>query len=300
MKHSSSVISLSPLSFVLPTYMMSLPASSSTANYQPHVPNNESYYHNELWWESFHTRMSRSRWQRPQWNCTCPYCYALLLSTEDPSFCCSNGTAITPSLPLLPLRILSTCTHHNISPYSRHLNSLFSFTAIGASKGFQKFHTGIWNVAITGRTYHHIFNITSTEHSIHWYLYDEQQWLLEAANRKVPDSWIASISADLEQVNLYVHHLNQFSTTWDNNPEVVTALELADITPSGDFAAIMHTNVSVNIHPRLRDQWCSSYNHHRLLAAVRLPKGWGFDSLTMRLPRIGHPERSWLPRGNLW
>jgi hypothetical protein len=36
------------------------------------------------------------------------------------------------------------------------------------------------------------------------------------------------------------------------------------------------------------------------LAAVRLPKGWGFDSLTMRLPRIGHPERSRLPRGNLW
>jgi hypothetical protein len=35
------------------------------------------------------------------------------------------------------------------------------------------------------------------------------------------------------------------------------------------------------------------------LAAVRLPKGWGFDSLTMRLPRIGHPERSRLPRGNL-
>ncbi|KAF8236830.1 hypothetical protein L208DRAFT_1250116, partial [Tricholoma matsutake] len=88
----------------------------------------------------------------------CPHCHTLLLTGEDASFCCSNGTAITPLLPPLPQGILSTCNHHNISPYSCHLNSIFSFTAIGASKGFQTFCTGVWNVAITGRTYHHIFD----------------------------------------------------------------------------------------------------------------------------------------------
>jgi hypothetical protein len=138
------------------------------------------------------------------------------------------------------------------------LNSLFSFTAIGALKGFQKFCTGIWNVAITGCTYRRIFDITSTEHAIHWYLYDEQERLLQAANRKVPESWIASISADLEEVNPYVHHLRQFSATWDNDPETVTALRLANITPTGDFAVIMHANMSVNIHPHSIVIWHNS------------------------------------------
>ena len=177
---------------------------------------------------------------------------------QDASFCCSNGTAITPPLPPLLQGILSVCNHWSISPYSCQLNSLFCFTAIGASKGFQKFWTGVWNVAITGQTYHHIFDITSTEHSIHWYLYDKQDWLLQATNRKVPDSWIIPISVDLE-MNPYVYHLHWFSTTWNNNPEAITTLKLVDITPSRDFAAIMHANNSVDIHPGSIVIWHNSH-----------------------------------------
>ena len=233
-------------------------SSSTFTSNVPTVVTVQSRNNDDLWWESFHRRMQCSWWQYPKWNCTCPHCHTLLLTGEDVSFCCSDGTAITPSLPPLSHGILSLYNHRNILLYSRQLNSLFSFTAIGASKGFQKFCTGIWNVAITGRTYHHIFDVTSTEHSIHWYLYDEQDRLLEAANRKVPASWITSISADLQQIYPYVHHLHQFSTTWNNNPEVVTALELADIAPSRDFATIMHANDTVNIHPHSIVIWHNS------------------------------------------
>jgi hypothetical protein len=78
---------------------------------------------------------------------------------------------------------------------------------LGASKGFQSFQTGIWNVAITGRTYHRLFDISNTEHCLHWYLYDEDERRSEAINRKIPLPWIDAIRRDLEDVNPYVHHL---------------------------------------------------------------------------------------------
>ena len=74
----------------------------------------------------------------------------------------------------------------------------------------------------------------------------------------MPESWITPIAADLQQVNPYVHHLYRFSTTWNDNPEAVTTLELADIAPSRDFAAIMHANNSVTVHPRSILIWHNS------------------------------------------
>ncbi|KAF8230835.1 hypothetical protein L208DRAFT_1279877, partial [Tricholoma matsutake] len=49
---------------------------------------------------------------------TCPHCHMLLLTGEDISFCCSNGTMIMPPLPPLPHGILSLYNHCNILPYS--------------------------------------------------------------------------------------------------------------------------------------------------------------------------------------
>ncbi|KAG1730642.1 hypothetical protein EDD22DRAFT_1014616, partial [Suillus occidentalis] len=88
----------------------------------------------------------------------CEHCQARLLKGENNSFCCNNGTYIVPHLPPLPQNIAdilnSTTLSQNISASSRHLNNLFSFTAIGSSKGFAHFRSGISSVAITGRTYH--------------------------------------------------------------------------------------------------------------------------------------------------
>ena len=210
------------------------------------------------WWDSFSRRMSASRWHAPLWDRRCSYCHALLLRGERDGFCCTNGRTITPRLPPLPPSILSLCNERNISPFSRRLNSLFCFTAIGASKGFQSFRTGVWNVAITGRTYHRIFHIRDTQHCLHWYLYDEQDRLSEASNRNVPMSWVTPFALALENVNPYVHHLRQFSSTWTNATDSISALELSDVSATGDFAAIMHANNSTDIRPRSIMVWHNS------------------------------------------
>ena len=212
------------------------------------------------WWQIFSTRMSHTRWRRSEWKKRCSYCNALLLNTEHNGFCCSNGKAISPPLPPLPQGIVSITNQRNISPYSHRLNSLFSFTAIGASKGFQSFQTGIWNIAITGRTYHHLFDISSVEHSLHWYLYDEEERRIEGINRKLPLSWIQIIENDLRNVNPYVDHLRRFSSTWSNDVHAISALELSDVSVTGDFAAIMHADNSTDVSPRSIVIWNNSQN----------------------------------------
>jgi hypothetical protein len=74
----------------------------------------------------------------------------------------------------------------------------------------------------------------------------------------LPASWINSISSELQQLNLYVHHICQFSTAWTHNPEAVTALELADVAPTSDFAAIMHASDSIHVCPRSIVIWHNS------------------------------------------
>jgi hypothetical protein len=212
------------------------------------------------WWITFSSCIRRSRWQPPQWNNHCSFCNALLLSGEQNRFCCSNGRKIPPPLPPLPPRLLTISQDRHMSSQSQRLNSLFSFTAIGASKGFQTFETGLWNVAITGRTYHRLFDISDTQHRLHWYLYDEMERFKEGKNRKIPSTWIQAFEDDMKEVNPYVHHLHQFSCTWNANPHACTALELSDITATGDFAAIMHTNNSVDVSPRSIVIWHNSSN----------------------------------------
>jgi hypothetical protein len=204
--------------------------------------------------------MSQTRWRRSQWNKHCSFCNALLLNTERNGYCCSNGKAIPPSLPPLPQGILSITNNRNISPYSRRLNSLFSFTALGASKGFQSFQTGVWNVAITGRTYHRLFDISNTEHCLNWYLYDEDERQNAALDRKIPLPWIAVIQHDLDDVNPYMHHLRHFSSTWTDNTHAISALELSDASTTGDFAAVMHADNTTDISPRSVVIWRNSEN----------------------------------------
>ena len=86
---------------------------------------------------------------------------------------------MVPSLQPLPPRMQqlleNSPQHRHIIEHARAINNLFSFAGIGVSGGFQRFvpGTGPPAVAITGRTYHLIRDTEYTEHSIHWFLYDE-------------------------------------------------------------------------------------------------------------------------------
>jgi hypothetical protein len=79
-------------------------------------------------------------------------------------------------------------------------------------------------------------------------------------NRSIPLSWIEAIEHDLNAINPYVHHLRKFSSTWSHNIHAVSALELSDVSSTGDFAAIMHGDNITDISPRSILIWHNSQN----------------------------------------
>ncbi|KAI6021557.1 hypothetical protein BKA83DRAFT_4009133, partial [Pisolithus microcarpus] len=96
------------------------------------------------------------------WNRRCPFCNALLLSSESNTFCCGNGQRRLPPLHALPSRMQSLLSNEHYAchliDHGRVLNNLFTFAGIGVTGGFQQLPAGGFNgppsVAITGRTYH--------------------------------------------------------------------------------------------------------------------------------------------------
>ena len=187
------------------------------------------------------------------WNRCCTHCGALLLATEDNSFCCQNGSHVVPPLQPLPHRMQTLLQNpsqrRHLIEYNRVINNLFSFAGIGVSGGgFQHFSTGgPPAVAITGRTYHLIRNTEYTDHSIHWFLYDEQMLERKAIQFGAHASVVQAIKSDVRDVNPYVAHLQHFRSPNLPRPCI---LELKDYSSPADFAAIMHASNSTTINPR--------------------------------------------------
>jgi hypothetical protein len=215
------------------------------------VPAHRSFQQGNSWWSRFHGVMKRCRWKAPAWSRTCEKCHAFLMDGEDASFCCNKGKWIAPPLPPLPPKLSNMVEHSTskrlLSSQSRCLNNLFCFTAIGASKGFQHFNSAPASVAITGRTYHRLFDIADASHTLHWFLYDSLERDKKAKEFKVPSDWTRALNEDLQVVNPYVHNLRMFRTIPEPTP---CALELADVGQNGDFAAILHAANSTAVNPR--------------------------------------------------
>ena len=208
------------------------------------------------WWVKFGRSMKRSRWRAPTWRRSCDKCGAHLLDGEDRSFCCNNGKWIAPPLPPLPTNLTNVVnnspTKTELSSRSRALNNLFCFTAIGSTQGFQRFDTGPASVAITGRTYHRVFDAADRSQALNWFLYDSQERERHGTQYNVPNDWRVALNDDLQIVNRYVHDLRRFSTVPTPTP---CALELSDVGQNGDFAAIMHAANSTSIKPRSIVVW---------------------------------------------
>lgn len=124
------------------------------------------------WWLRFASTMASSTWTCPTWNYLCPHCGCSLLRGETKTLYCNNGQKIVPRLPEMPHRMQLMQHFPHISEHSRTLNNLFLFTAIGTSDHFEHFQTGQSNVAVTGRIYHRMLDVTTPDHSIHWFLYN--------------------------------------------------------------------------------------------------------------------------------
>ena len=212
----------------------------------------------DQWWHNFILSF-RSRWHSPTWSRTCQYCGVLLLTGEDRTFCCNNGQTIVPLLPPLPPQITTLLTQpsstHNPSSFLRRLNNLFSFMAIGASKGFTQFASGPASVSITGHTYHPMLDVQTPNLSLHWFLYDESETVRRGEQWDVPVQWVRAMKETLDDINPYVWNLHQFT---DISRYTSTALELHNHTSANDFAAIMHAANSINIAPRSVVIWNNS------------------------------------------
>lgn len=129
----------------------------------------------------------------------------------------------------------------------RIINNFFSFAGIGVTGGFEHFQgAGPPAVAITGRTYHLLRDTEYTEHSIHWFLYDERMREQKAQQFGVHAAVIQAITDDLNQINPYVHSLRQFRPRSHKK----RLLEIKDYSSNGDFAAVMHAANSTSINPR--------------------------------------------------
>lgn len=157
----------------------------------------------------------------------------------------------TTPLPPLPPRMRALASNPSIgaklSSFSRKLNNLFCFSAIGVTGGFQKFEDGISSVTITGRTYHRLLDAASPEHSIHWFLYDELERERDGRTQHVPNPWIQAVKANLDEVNPYVHHLQAFRWHCSDEPSV---LQLSNFSINGDFAAVVLTENLANLRTR--------------------------------------------------
>ena len=138
---------------------------------------------------------------------------------------------------------------HHIIENARTINNLFSFAGIGVSGGFQRFTStaGPPAVAITGQTYHLIRDTEYTEHSIHWFLYDEMALQRKAIEFGVHGFVVQAIKDDIRECNPYVGHLQHFQVS-DIRPRGI--LEIQDYSSPADFAAIMHASNSTVVNPR--------------------------------------------------
>jgi len=61
----------------------------------------------------------------------------------------------------------------SLASQSQRLNNLFAVPSIGVSGGFRQLPLPS-NVAITGRVYHRLHDVTKGSQSLKWFLYDEQ------------------------------------------------------------------------------------------------------------------------------
>ena len=121
------------------------------------------------------------------------------------------------------------------------MNYLFTFSSIGISGNisFIKLPTPS-NVAVTGRVYHKMHDINAGQHSLRWFLYNQQERANHAAGHSVPDY----MRLFRDAIDSYVGQLYRAFSLF---PPVYSKLE--NSTTDGEVAAIIHIANLLSIKP---------------------------------------------------
>ena len=176
------------------------------------------------------------------WSHTCTYCSTPLLNLERNGWCCNYGRYVKQWIPLQPLpqTIVEVCDNrsYKISWLSRRINALYAFTAIGTTGEFINF-SGLSNVAVTGRVYHRMLDLSSKGHSFHWFLYDETNRYTVGCQHHIPATIIETLSRVFSDVNPYVQKLRSAFTNIADTTKPFN-IELNLPSQGGELAAIIH------------------------------------------------------------
>lgn len=126
------------------------------------------------WWSVLAIKSTSTTTFVNQWTQSCTFCNIQLLRTESNGWCCNKGKYTLPALPAYPANLLAVFQEEDpsLSACSRKLNNLFCFSIHGLTGGFRHL-PALSNVAIMGRVYHQLLDASHGQHSIRWFLYDE-------------------------------------------------------------------------------------------------------------------------------
>ncbi|CAG8447351.1 5675_t:CDS:2 [Scutellospora calospora] len=139
---------------------------------------------------------------------------------ELTEFCCNRGKRLILLLPDYPMNMNIIFSNPKISSFSRKLNALFSFMAIGVQDQF--------------------VNLPA----LSLYIYDEQERYIASRNHKILKEWILIINTTLTKINPYIHLLRVFK-----NNSYDGILELRENTSTGEVAVIIYADSIANYEP---------------------------------------------------
>src|SRR5579872_1274497 len=134
----------------------------------------------------------------------CRRCGVILLTGENPGFCCGpegNRFDLIDPLPPLPVEYETIVNDQRISRLSRRLNLIFSFAALESSHKFPTPGNPSF-IAVSGRIYHRLRSHPQANSAIRWILYDG--FALPSAphsDDSIPQEWISLIRRCLLRVN---------------------------------------------------------------------------------------------------
>lgn len=188
----------------------------------------------------------------------CPTCNIVLLTGEDPGFCCGpqgSKFALTPPLPPLPPEYNTFINDRNISASSRILNLVFSFASLESTHPFPGNDGPRGFIAIQGRIYHRV-RPDHQNSAVRWLLYDghmqnfsmapHQEWAEE-----IPNSWKIAVRTALMRINPFVHSLRMLGQL-DPVACPNASLTLDESGSSAEIAAIMSYDNTIQTEVRSR------------------------------------------------